>query len=679
MTELSGILEGVGLPAIARFLAALKKTGCLQLGDQDWHADIFFRDGAITTAALGSRTGLAALEAMVEVFPGAQFNFDSQLGLDAPHEGHIELSQDEVLGHLDEAVARVQRGERRLPSLDAVPAATAPDTAGAEDAVPLDRGTLQTLLAVDGERTVREIVSQRETFDALWQLAHLADLGLIDLGHGYPRATAPTPPSTAPAEVPAPTEPSAPATAPAPVATAHCPRIGFEDDPSSSFGRPTRLHRCFATDTPLPLSLDQQRELCLTDQFATCPRLTGASDGPADEDTTRAPDPDAPTERLVRLPTPLRAAAAARAARLASTEPSEPATVPRRARLQPLPVTAPAARPTAAVAEPPAEEPHVPDESLARGPGPEAESTSHVADEPLEAGPEAARGRIGSIFGFGLAVVLIAAVTYVLAPHIVPLFAPEDTPQPQVVRVVATSVPAVDATTAPVAATRPTVAAVVTQPAPTAQPTSAPTTSVQAAEATQPSADRPPSAPLFDERFATNDANWPSNPQGVALVTNGTYQVAPRQAGKFAAISAPVANVPSDVVINATFRKVAGPPGGGYGIIVRDQSQAGLDGNTQDGHFYVLEAGDKGEVGIWRRDVDHWADLLPWQHSDAVNPGTAINDLTVRAVGSTLSLAVNGTVVATRTDSELTNGTAGIFIGGDGNQVAVSHFAIQNP
>jgi len=33
------------------------------------------------------------------------------------------------------------------------------------------------------------------------------------------------------------------------------------------------------------------------------------------------------------------------------------------------------------------------------------------------------------------------------------------------------------------------------------------------------------------------------------------------------AIGAPLVNVPKDVTVSATFRKLAGPPGGGYGII----------------------------------------------------------------------------------------------------------------
>jgi hypothetical protein len=70
---------------------------------------------------------------------------------------------------------------------------------------------------------------------------------------------------------------------------------------------------------------------------------------------------------------------------------------------------------------------------------------------------------------------------------------------------------------------------------------------------------------------------------------------------------------------------------------------------------------------------------LPWQHADAVKTGNAPNELTVRAVGNRLSLSINGTEVATRSDATFAGGNVGLFVGGDGNQVAVSHFSIQTP
>ena len=76
MTEFSGTLEGVGLPAIVRFLAGLEKTGCLRITHQDWGGEIHFDRGAIVSATLGSRKGLSALDALVQALPGAAFVFD---------------------------------------------------------------------------------------------------------------------------------------------------------------------------------------------------------------------------------------------------------------------------------------------------------------------------------------------------------------------------------------------------------------------------------------------------------------------------------------------------------------------------------------------------------------------------------------------------------------------------
>ena len=64
MTELSGTLEGVGLPAIVRFLAGLSKTGCLHIAHADWRGEIFFDAGQVggngLTNSLYSRSSLGA-------------------------------------------------------------------------------------------------------------------------------------------------------------------------------------------------------------------------------------------------------------------------------------------------------------------------------------------------------------------------------------------------------------------------------------------------------------------------------------------------------------------------------------------------------------------------------------------------------------------------------------------
>jgi hypothetical protein len=734
MTELSGMLDGLGLSAIVRFLSGLHKSGRLELTQHDWVGEIHFDSGRLTHASLGTRTGLIALDALVEVLPGASFTFDSHA--QPTDEPTIQLGNDDLLAHVDEVAARVARGQRRLPEANAVPAQATIES-GAEEPLQLDRAALQTLLLVDGQRSVREIVAQRGSLDALWHLARLGEAGLIQLDRPPLTREAATVGDdtlqTVVPERPAPqvVEPFAAITMAQPIApvsppevspeaptevplvhAAHCPKLGFEDDPGSSFGRPTRLHRCFAAGQPLPLSLDQQRELCLGDHFETCPRLAAAAPR-APRPTPLQPEPTlTEVPRIVRLPLtgrsvsmerdgPTSAALEPRPLRpinspLRDPDGSRPPTLtpptPLRARLNRFANGTAAATPAASVASekvtaPPLEPP--PAAPPAAKPPREPQRPS-VADETRNAAeiPIYER-RVGPLPVLAIpviGVVLVAAVALVimLLPELGSLFSdntldPASLPNASLVEA---GTPVADLglsrpTPVPVRATAVEVQGVqaTAQPSPLA----AQSTGDSGAAAQPTPAAVQANAPLFDERFAANDAGWPSNPVGAALITNGTYRIATRQAGQFAAVGAPVANVPADVVVSATFRKLAGPAGGGYGIIVRDQEQTVRDGSSQDGHYYVLEIGDKGEVGIWRRDADHWVDLLPWQHAEAVNTGNGTNEMTVGAVGSTLSLAVNGTQVATRTDGTFSNGRAGLFVGGDGNQVAVSRFAIQTP
>ena len=79
MTELSGTLDGVGLPAIVRFLAGLNKTGCLRVTHDDWRGQIYFDAGQVTSASLGSRNGVPALDAMVQILVAGRFSFESDV------------------------------------------------------------------------------------------------------------------------------------------------------------------------------------------------------------------------------------------------------------------------------------------------------------------------------------------------------------------------------------------------------------------------------------------------------------------------------------------------------------------------------------------------------------------------------------------------------------------------
>jgi LPXTG-site transpeptidase (sortase) family protein len=188
-----------------------------------------------------------------------------------------------------------------------------------------------------------------------------------------------------------------------------------------------------------------------------------------------------------------------------------------------------------------------------------------------------------------------------------------------------------------------------------------------------------PGTANLDDLFVDNRMQWPSNPASTAWVVGPGYRLVARQPKRFVAVGAPIPTPLGDVVVSATFRKLGGPPGGGYGIIVRDQHTSEGDGISQAGRYYVLEVGDLGEIGIWRRDEDHWVDLLSWTHSDAVHQGNEANTLEVWALGQRFTLLVNGTQAASQGDAALSTGGVGVFVGGDNNDVQLDRLTVRMP
>jgi hypothetical protein len=207
---------------------------------------------------------------------------------------------------------------------------------------------------------------------------------------------------------------------------------------------------------------------------------------------------------------------------------------------------------------------------------------------------------------------------------------------------------------------------------------------VFAAVATTPAAPALVQAPLrvlLDERFTDNRRRWPDDSGATAWLTRDGYRLAARWPDRFVAVGAQLANPVRDVTVTASFRKVGGPPGGGYGVILRDQGPGPRDGLYQGGRYYVLEVGDRAELGIWRRDNDHWVDLISWVKSGRVRPGGEPNEVQARVDGRRLIFVVNGTQVASIEDGDgvLPVGDVGVFAGGDGNDVLLEHLVVQVP
>jgi hypothetical protein len=166
---------------------------------------------------------------------------------------------------------------------------------------------------------------------------------------------------------------------------------------------------------------------------------------------------------------------------------------------------------------------------------------------------------------------------------------------------------------------------------------------------------------------------WPDDPEGAAWFSPGGYHLFARWPGEFVAIRAPTMGAVDDVVVTGTFRKVGGPPGGGYGLIVRDRRAVGVD---QTGQFIVAAVGDRGDLGIWQRDGERWIDLVPWTASPSVRSGGSPNELRVEVMSNGLHFDVNGTRVAD-VRVPLETGRVGIFVGGDQNEVVADRLIVQ--
>jgi phospholipase C len=191
-----------------------------------------------------------------------------------------------------------------------------------------------------------------------------------------------------------------------------------------------------------------------------------------------------------------------------------------------------------------------------------------------------------------------------------------------------------------------------------------------------PAALEPAPVSVLDEQFLTPARGWPNDSSSTAFFNPPGYRLVARQQSRFVAVTAPTNANLRDVTIRATFHKAGGPPGGGYGAIFRNQGGP-RDGVNQGGRYYVAEVGDRGEVGMWRRDDDHWVDLVPWTSSAAVRTADANNDLEVRASGSRFTLLVNGVRAAEAVDTDLQSGSVGVFVGGDLNDVLLERFNVQ--
>lgn len=111
-----------------------------------------------------------------------------------------------------------------------------------------------------------------------------------------------------------------------------------------------------------------------------------------------------------------------------------------------------------------------------------------------------------------------------------------------------------------------------------------------------------------------------------------------------------------DTVVEVQARKAGGPDDNLYGVICRYK-------DAENFYYLVISSDGYYAIGSIVGSVRSLIGSQMMQRSEAILGGTQINHLKASCTGSTLSLEVNGTLVSSVQDTNLTDGNAGLLAG----------------
>jgi hypothetical protein len=157
---------------------------------------------------------------------------------------------------------------------------------------------------------------------------------------------------------------------------------------------------------------------------------------------------------------------------------------------------------------------------------------------------------------------------------------------------------------------------------------------------------------LFQDDFSNTNSGWDQAHTDIGSTDyeNGGYRINVIQSDAYF-FANPYQSFQNDVRIEVDATKIGGPDDNAFGVICRYQDM--------DNYYYFYISSD-GYVGIgmniagMRTIISDSSGNLTSDSS--INQGAASNHLRADCIGNTLTLFVNGTQVATATDSSFTTG-----------------------
>jgi len=162
---------------------------------------------------------------------------------------------------------------------------------------------------------------------------------------------------------------------------------------------------------------------------------------------------------------------------------------------------------------------------------------------------------------------------------------------------------------------------------------------------------------LFKDDFSDTSSGWDrtTNDYGTSDYYNGGYRINVLKTDSFF-FANPSQSLQNDVRVEVDATKIGGPDDNAFGVQCRYQD---VD------NYYFFYISSDGYVGI---GIDNAGSKTILSSSDGnmtsdsnIKQGAATNHLRADCVGSTLTLYVNGTQVATASDSTFTGGDVGLI------------------
>jgi len=162
---------------------------------------------------------------------------------------------------------------------------------------------------------------------------------------------------------------------------------------------------------------------------------------------------------------------------------------------------------------------------------------------------------------------------------------------------------------------------------------------------------------IFRDDFSDPTSGWDRNDwdNGFTDYVDNAYQITVKREN-FNIWTNPYLYFEGDVSVEVDASKVAGDLDDNYGILCRYSGES----SSPSYYFFYISSDGYGVIGKVIDGSTTYLSSEQMEYTEAINQGYATNHLRADCVGTTLTFYVNGELVATASDSSLSDGDVGL-------------------